>query len=227
MKRSRSAGIPRLQEIEFLIIAAEQVDGGATYDQVRRALIEYMAAERERTQPSGNHTALRLARHDEHRYMNNTTDALAELMRLGYVEQAQLPATRKAAAIYTPRTFGMTPEGRAWLDRLRSDRRAAYDELLRELWDTHPQLSGYLRLLQRGTFTVPVANWSEVHKQHVGPEGRDAYIRFLARADRQSDRSRCHGLGRQRSQGGTEYSRLHHGPHGGRRSPPAPGPIPA
>ena len=72
------------------------------------------------------------------------------------------------------------PEGRARLDRLPSDRRAAYDESLRESWDTYPQLSGDLRLLQRGTLTVPVANWSEVHKQHVGPEGRDAYIRFLA-----------------------------------------------
>jgi hypothetical protein len=169
-----------LQEVEFLAIAAEQVGARSTYDQVRRALIDYMAGERERTQPSGNHAALRLARHDEHRYMNNATDALAELMRLGFVEQAQLPTTRKAVPIYAPRTFQMTAEGRAWLDRLRDDRRAAYDDLLGELWDIHPQLAGYLRLLQHGTFTVPVANWGEVHQGHVGPEGREAYIRFLA-----------------------------------------------
>ncbi len=180
MKRARSAGIPRLQEIEFLTIAAEQVETEATYDQVRRALIEYMASERERTQPSGNHAALRLARHDEHRYMSNATDALAELMRLGFVEHAQLPTTRKAAPVYAARTFRMTAEGRGWLDQLRGDRRGAYNELLRELWDTHPQLAGYLRLLQHGTFTVPVANWGEVHRQHVGPEGRETYLRFLA-----------------------------------------------
>src|SRR5881392_2148140 len=98
--RSRSAGIPRLQDIAFLPLAAEQGAAGGTYDQVRRALIDYMAAERERTQPSGNHAALRLARHDEHRYMNNATDALAELMRLGHVEAAQLPTTRRAAPVY-------------------------------------------------------------------------------------------------------------------------------
>ena len=180
MSRAQSAGIPRLQEVDFLRIAVEQVEAGATYDQVRRALIEHMATERERTQPSGNHAALRLARHDEHRYMNNTTDALAELMRVGLVVPAQLPTTRKAAPIYAPRTFRLTPDGRAWVDVLRTDRRAAFDELLRLLWATHPQLAGLLRLLQRGTFTIPVANWGEVHHERVGPEGREAYIRFLA-----------------------------------------------
>lgn len=178
--RAPSAGIPRLQDIEFLAIAAEQVDAGATYDQIRRSLIEYMAAERERTQPSGNHAALRLARHDEHRYMNNATDALAELMRLGFVHPAQLPTTRKAAPVYAPRTFRLTPDGRAWVDLLRSDRRAAYDELLRALWMRHPQLAGFLRLVGRGIFTVPVANWGEVHRQHAGAEGREPYLRFLA-----------------------------------------------
>jgi hypothetical protein len=180
MTRARSAGIPRLQEVDFLRIAAEQVDAGATYDQVRRALIEHMAAERERTQPSGNHAALRLARHDEHRYMNNATDALAELMRLGLVQSAQLPTTRKAAPVYAARTFGLTPEGRAWVDLLGTDRRAAFDDLLRLLWDAHPQLAGFLRLLRKGTFTIPGANWREVHRERVGPEGREPYIRFLA-----------------------------------------------
>jgi hypothetical protein len=179
--RARSVGVPRLQEIEFLAVAAEKVESESTYDQIRRALIEHMAADREQTQPSGNHAALRLARHDEHRYMNNATAALAGLMRLGFVQQAQLPTTRKAAPIYASRTFRLTPDGRAWVDQLRADRRGAYDELLRVLWITHPQLAGFLRLLRTGTFTVPTANWGEVHRErHVGPEGREAYVRFLA-----------------------------------------------
>jgi len=179
--RARSAGIPRLQEIEFLAVTAENVEAGATYDQIRRALIEYMAAERERTQPSGNHAALRLARHDEHRYMTNATDSLAELMRLGFANTTQLPTTRKAAPIYASRTFRLTPDGRAWVSQLKVDRRAAYDDLLRALWITHPKLAGFLRLLRAGTFTVPTANWGEVHtERHVGPEGRETYVRFLA-----------------------------------------------
>jgi hypothetical protein len=180
MTRALSTSIPRLQEIEFLRITAEQVNADATYDQVRRSLIDHMAAERERTQPSGNHAALRLARHDEHRYMNNATDALAELMRLGLVRPAQLPTTRKAAPIYANRTFLMTPDGRAWIDQLETDRRGAFDDLLRMLWKTHPQLAGVLRLLRRGTFAIPSANWREVHTERVGMEGREAYVRFLA-----------------------------------------------
>jgi hypothetical protein len=169
-----------LQEIEFVRIAAERVNEGATYDQVRRALIDYMAAERERTQPSGNHAALRVARHDEHRYMNNATDALAELMRLGWAQPAQLPTTRKAAPVYANHTFSLTPDGREWIEELSTDRSAAFDDLLRALWAAHPQLAGVLRLLRRGTFAIPTANWREVHSERVGPEGRDAYVRFLA-----------------------------------------------
>jgi len=32
----------------------------------------------------------------------------------------------------------------------------------------------------RRTFTVPTANWREVHRERAGPEGREPYIRFLA-----------------------------------------------
>lgn len=179
--RAALAHVPRLQELEFLALTAQRVSEGATYDQIRRALIEYMASERERTQPTGNNAALRLARHDEHRYMNNATDTLAELMRLRFVEQSQLPTTRKAAPYYASRTFTLTSGGFAWVEHLQQDRRGAYDELLAVLWSTHPQLSGFLRLLQKGTFTIPSANWSEVYRgQHVGPEGREGYLRFLA-----------------------------------------------
>ena len=47
----------------------------------------------------GNHAAFRLARHDPQRYMRNATEALGELMRLGWVERAQLPTTRKVMEI--------------------------------------------------------------------------------------------------------------------------------
>jgi hypothetical protein len=180
MTRTKSTSIPRLQEIEFLRIAAEQVNAEATYDQIRRSLIDHMAAERERTQPSGNNAAIRLARHDEHRYMNNATDSLSELMRLGLVEAAHLPTTRKAAPVYADHTYRMTPNGRAWIDKLATDRRGAFDDLLRMLWAAHPQFAGMLRLLRLGIFAVPSANWREVHTERVGPEGREAYVRFLA-----------------------------------------------
>lgn len=178
--RTPAPGIPRLQEIEFLQVAARRVAQNGSYDEVRKDLIDFMAAERERIAPTGNHAAFRLARHDPQRYMRNATEALGELMRLGLVVRVQLPTTRKVVALYQNRHFELTDAGRQWIEMLESKPTDAYDELLVSLWSVHPQLAGYLRLLGSGLFTVPTANWGEVHPDRAGPEGRDAYIRFLA-----------------------------------------------
>lgn len=178
--RAPAPGIPRLQEIEFLQVAASRVAKDGTYDEVRRDLIDHMAAERERIAPTGNHAAFRLARHDPQRYMRNATEALGELMRLGLVERAQLPTTRKVVPLYQHRRFELTPAGTEWVAKLEQAPTDAYDELLVLLWSVHPQLAGYLRLLASGMFAVPTANWGEVHPDKAGPEGRDLYIRFLA-----------------------------------------------
>src|SRR5438128_11328493 len=113
--RIPATGIPRLQEIEFLQVAATRVAEGRTYDEVRKALIDHMAAERERMAPTGNHAAFRLARHDPQRYMRNATEALGELMRLGMIERAQLPTTRKVAPLYRNRRFELTRAGAVWV----------------------------------------------------------------------------------------------------------------
>jgi hypothetical protein len=178
--RTPAPGIPRLQEIEFLQVAATRVAKDGTYDEVRKDLIDYMAAERERIAPTGNHAAFRLARHDPHRYMRNATEALAELMRLGLVERAQLPTTRKIAPLYQNRRFGLTAAGTTWVNKLEHAPTDAYDELLVSLWSVHPKLAGYLRLLGSTMFVVPTANWGQVHPDRAGPEGRESYIRFLA-----------------------------------------------
>jgi hypothetical protein len=178
--RTPAPGIPRLQEIEFLQVAARRVSQDGTYDDVRKDLIDFMAAERERIAPTGNHAAFRLARHDPQRYMRNATEALGELMRLGLVERAQLPTTRKVVPLYGNRRFSLTANGHQWIEKLETKPTDAYDELLGWLWTVHPQLAGYLRLLASGLFTVPTANWGEVHPDRAGVEGREAYIRFLA-----------------------------------------------
>jgi hypothetical protein len=178
--RAVAPGIPRLQEIEFLPVAVTVVENGGTYDQVRKGLIDYMAAAREKIAPTGNHAAIRLARHDPQRYMHNATEALAELMRLGWVERAQLPTSRKVLPLYQNRHFALTPMGEAWVDKLQHASTEAYEELLAALWLLHPKLAGFLRLLADSQFTVPTANWREVHPGRVGAEGRELYIRFLA-----------------------------------------------
>jgi hypothetical protein len=181
---TRSGTIPRLQELEFLAIAAHSVAAGGTYDEVRRGLIDFMAAQRERIAPSGyhaGHAGLPMAKHHAHRYMSNATEALAELMRLGWIEKAPLPTTRKAALLYTKRTFELTGDGRDWIAQLGDSRSDAFDQLLRRLWVVHPQLAGFLRLLSRQMFVVPTAKWGEVHSERIpAGEGRETYMRFLA-----------------------------------------------
>jgi hypothetical protein len=178
--RTPASGIPRLQEIEFLEVAATCVAEGATYEEIRKRLIDYMAAERERIAPTGNHAAFRLARHDPQRYMRNATEALGELMRLGMVVRAQLPTTRKVAPLYQNHRFQLTDDGSEWVGKLKEEQTAAYDELLVALWHLHPQFAGYLRVLATGMFSIPTANWGEVHRERAGLEGRDAYVRFLS-----------------------------------------------
>ena len=105
-----------------------------------------MAEQRERVAPSGNHAGhagMRMAKHDEHRYMSNATEALAELMRLGWVHKAPLPTARSAAPLYKSRTFALTEQGNTWVDLLSDSSQEAYDVLLRELWRTHPQLGSF------------------------------------------------------------------------------------
>jgi hypothetical protein len=180
----RTATIPRLQELEFLGIAATAVGDGATYDEIRRALIDFMAEQRERLAPSGNHAGhagLRMARHEPHRYMWNATEALSELMRLGWVDKAPLPTSRTAAPLYATRTFRLTDDGRAWVGTLRDSGSQGYDQLLPELVRVHPQFGAFLRLLGTGTLLIPTANWTDAHNGKVSSgEGRETYMRFLA-----------------------------------------------
>ncbi len=100
-------------------------------------------------------------------------------MRLGWVQRAPLPSTRKALLGYVDRRFAATPAGEEWFALAGDDRRAAYDALLRELWRIRPQLAGYLRMLQSGRFGIPTAGWQEVHPDLVDDDPR---VQALARA---------------------------------------------
>lgn len=184
---SRGRGIPRLQELSFLDVAARQVAAGNTLDQIRQALIDHMAQRREATDaPTGNIAIFRLARHDPHRYLANVTEALVELMRLDVIERQPLPSTRGAADAYQNTRFTLTPEGQRWVSLLsdprdREARRAAYEWLLDALWRTHPQLASYLRLLARTPLVVPTARWTEMQAVATDSDGRQEFVGFLAR----------------------------------------------
>jgi hypothetical protein len=180
----RGVGIPRLQELEFIEEALKGVVAGQNYDEIRQSLFGYMAYKRHLDAPSGNHAGTRGQQQDPAtRYVHNTTEALSECMRLGFIERAALPSSKRAAENYRTQTFIVTPAGEAWAERATDDVTGAYTELLELLWNLHPQLAGYLRMLQRGPLVIPIANWTEVHDRPVGVDhaapARKAFIDFL------------------------------------------------
>lgn len=170
------AGVPRLQELAFLWIAHLKIAEGATFEQVRQALIEHMRAQREDETATGNTAKFQLARLKRDRYVSNVSEALKALMRLDLLDRAALPGDGRAADFYAETTFAVTERGAAWARRLVSDRRGAIDELLEMLWAGFPQFAGYLRVMSKGGLTIPLAQWLEFPE----PRSRETYVRNLA-----------------------------------------------
>ena len=183
---SRPSSIPRLQELAFLSDAMLAAEEGQTFDQIRLTLFDRMELRRSTGALTGNHAGARRrgVDDDEFGYLHNATEALAELMRIGYLERQPLPSSRSTLEAHRRRTFEVSAAGSAWASRLRaSDLARAYDELFGKLWNQHPQVAAFLRKLQSGPFVVPSAQWSETPIDEAGTplaERRQAYVEFLA-----------------------------------------------
>jgi hypothetical protein len=140
-----------------------------------------MADRAKEATPSGNSASTRLDDQRPGHYVDNATGALAELMRVGLVERTPLPSTAKAAKSYAKTQFLLTDTGIEWMELLQeTGEPAALDALLKRLWTIHPQLAGYVRLLNGlDMFFVPALPWSAVYPDGSGPEGRGGYVRAL------------------------------------------------
>jgi hypothetical protein len=169
------SGIPRLQELSYLEVTAGAVLDRVPFEGIRRRLVEHMIAVSEASPGTGNVASLRNAKANPKRYARNVSEALKELMRLGLVEKAVLPASAATAHLYKSTEFALTPGGTEWAELCRTDRRAAYDSLLRMLFRFHPQFGGYLEIVGRG-IAIPLARWGEQPE----PRGRLRYVRYLA-----------------------------------------------
>jgi hypothetical protein len=182
----RPSSIPRLQEVAFLTDAMLAAVEGQTFDQIRLTLVDKMELRRSATELTGNHAGVRRrgADDDEFGYLHNATEALAELMRLGYLDKQPLPSSRTTLEAHRGRTFEVTESGIAWADTLRAGRLAeGYDELFGKLWRQHPQLADFLRILQAESFVVPTAQWSEAALDDPTASlaaRRSAYVDFLS-----------------------------------------------
>lgn len=172
-------GIPRLQDLSYVEVAAAQVSAGATFEQIRRALASRAAeiARDNDTDGSFDERQWDAIRADTKKYVHNTVDVLKELMRLGWIERHVLPSGPGSAYLHSDVVFTLTPEGRAWSQLALEDRRAAYNKLLGALVDVHPQFHGFLRVVggrpdsASSHLTIPLLRWDgAIHKNE------DAYL---------------------------------------------------
>ncbi len=143
------SGIPRLQDLSYLAVGIANVAAGATFEQIRRALVSRAAdlARDSDTDGSFDDRKWDKARADHTRYVYNTVDVLKELMRLGWIRRHILPSGPKSAYLHAGSTFQLTEAGEAWTRLVSSDQRAGYNALTGTLIAAHPQFEGYLRVV--------------------------------------------------------------------------------
>jgi hypothetical protein len=172
---AENAGIPRLQELSFLEIAALAVASRSSFEEVRLKLVAHMIRLREANPGTGNIATFQLAMEKPTRYVRNASEALKELMRLRLVARATLPSTASAAKVYRNTTFALTRDGEVWVEQLREDPRKAYDRLMTMLWSVHPQFAGYVRVVAERRLVVPLAQWNETPP----PRSKERFADFL------------------------------------------------
>lgn len=181
-------GIPRLQELSYLEIAAVAVLEEVPFEGIRRRLVDHMVAISQASGGTGNIASLQTAESNPKRYVRNVSEALKELMRLGLLHKAVLPSSAATANLYTSTRFVLTDLGVAWAELLGQDRRVAYDQLINRLLLAHPQFGGFLRVVSDG-LTVPLMRWAEQPE----PRSRRRYVELTA--ERVADATAAYACG--------------------------------
>ncbi len=188
------SGLPRLQELAYLETIAKAVAAGLPFEQIRLALVDHIWGVRQSTPGDPpDPTEYRAWRGDEKKYVRNVTDAIKELMRLGFVDNAMLPSSGNSAYAHKDATYQTTTSGRAWVDLLDTDRRAAYDDLLPRLVLAHPGFTCFLTTVgaigdRHDSFVVPLLRWGDLpDRQRSQQTYRAAIGDFVAGALASSD----------------------------------------
>jgi hypothetical protein len=181
-------GLPRLQELSYLETIAKAVVAGLPFEEIRLALVDHiwevrLSAPGDPPDPAHYRDWCR----NEKKYVHNVTDALKELMRLGFVEKAILPSTGKSAHFYKNTTYPVTPEGRKWVKLMEADRRAGYDDLAPRLIGSHPGFACFLATVgaiggHRSSFTIPLLRWGELPRPRSDQAYRTAIGDYVAGA---------------------------------------------
>jgi hypothetical protein len=161
-------GLPRLQELAYLETIAKAVAAGLPFEAIRLALVDHIWSLRQASPGDPPDPAeYRAWRGDEKKYVRNVTDALKELMRLRFVENATLPSSGNSAYAHKDATYKISSAGLEWVSLLESDRRAAYDNLIPNVVFAHPGFRCFLSTVgvignDRSSFVIPLLRWGEL-----------------------------------------------------------------
>lgn len=181
---AQGTAIPRLQDLSYFEVAMSQLLRGATFEEVRRSVVERARDLDREADLDGSFDEMKWerTRNDITEHVNNAVDVLKEAMKFGWVQPAVLPSTPRSAYLHTGDVYELLPPGRRWAELVAQDRPAAYNELAGTLMDAHPQITGFLRAVggrpdsSSASFTIPLLRWDQ--ERH---RSEDEYLADLIR----------------------------------------------
>jgi hypothetical protein len=187
--------IPRIIDIQYLFEGLKVLSKGATFDDVRKALIE---VSRNRTMRDGSITrtgysaAKRLRVIDEYTYWANAKDVLSELIRLGLMKENAIPSKRKYVGIYRSSSYELSDQGKALSEMLFSEDVQigvnAKDLIFSRMYRAHFYLRTLLTRLKEGRVLIPIYRLSSrEHLKSAAEKGAilDDAVRWLVEEGRE------------------------------------------
>ncbi len=165
--------VPRLPKLSYLEVVLREIDRRASFERIRQALLEYVRVTGEEQSSGGVVSRLR----DEFTFWSPTQEALSELMRLGFVEQAQLPSSRRYVDAHRANTYKLTTEGKTAVEELAEGPGLAkanfLDMLAVALSSAHPGFADLLVTAQHYPLCIPEYTIDKL--DGLGSEGEMAY----------------------------------------------------
>jgi hypothetical protein len=150
---SEGHSIPRLYKLGYLEVALLEAADRASFERIRQVLIGFAAA-----QKGEERMAVSRIR-DAYTFWSPTQEALAELMRLGFIGQIPLPSERKYVDAYRQATYEVTTEGEQAAKKLRSgdphDRADFLNMLSVALAEAHPGFATLLSITEQSPLCIP------------------------------------------------------------------------
>ena len=176
--------MPRLPKLSHLEVVLLEAHRGAPFERMRQAL---MASTRN---TSGNRweSGVVSRLHDEYTYWSPTQEAISELMRLGWMAQAQVPSSRRYVDAYRTTTYELTFAGEEAVQLVSTNdgaARARYlDTLAVSLAEAH---SGFAQLIAKansGPLLIPEYTQERISalkgsETLIGNLARDAVSRMV------------------------------------------------